>query len=99
MILQYKGNRKLAYFAAGKRCEELLSRYRLPVELILDNDTEKLNHSIGGIKIQLLSQIYNLQEYLIVVTCYETKDIEQQLETFGLKKGTDYILAKDYVAF
>lgn len=97
LILIQKGERKLAYFGAGKRCSEMLENYQLPVEYIFDNDLNKRGTQISDISIGFPSDVQNLKDYFILVTCIETHDIEQQLNSYGLQKEIDYIFLKQLI--
>ena len=34
-------------------------------------------------------------EYFILITCAQANDIEEQLNSYGLYKGKDYVLLKE----
>lgn len=90
-------SRKLMLFAAGHRCIEFLENMNLPVAIIVDNDEEKCGEIINGIEISYTKSVVSWDMYFVIVTCLVTDEIEQQLQSFGLKKEEDYILAKEYI--
>ena len=95
IIMLYRGNRKLVYFAAGQRCNEVLKVYQLPVEFLLDNDKEKTGKLLDNIEIKNPIEIDDWSQYFIIVTCAQSTEIEHQLNSYGLHKNEDYILLKE----
>ena len=96
LILMLKGDRKLAYFGAGKRCFEMLEDYQLPVEIIFDNDRNKKGKQIFDVDVDIITDV-DIENYFIFVTCFETDEIEQQLKGYGLQKMKDYIFMKEFI--
>ena len=101
LLLQVKGNRKLAYFGAGAKCQDMLKMMlELRADAIIDNSREKEGtfKAAGLYKVQVVhtSSIDDWSQYFVVVTCMNTDTIEQQLIGLGLQKGRDFVLAKDW---
>lgn len=95
-ILQNRGDRKIIYFGAGKKCCEMLKYINLPVYKIVDNDERKAGTFIDNIEIVWAKNIEDWSKYFVVVTCMKTDDMEEQLSKMGLQKEKDYILAKEW---
>lgn len=96
IMLSNMKEKKLLFFGAGYKCRKLLDGIMASVELIVDNDLKKRGETIKEVKVVHIKDIERWTEYFVVVTCDETKDIESQLIGYGLKKGIDYVLAKEY---
>lgn len=95
-LLGLKGNRKLAYFGAGINCCNLLHKYDLPVNVIIDNAEEKCGIELAGRRVICADKIQNWKDYFIIVTVQFPELIEEQLVSYGLVKGTDFILAVEF---
>lgn len=87
--------RSLVCFGAGQNCQRLLEKCPIEIEFILDNDREKEGQTVKDILIKNPSAITEWTEYFILITCAQTNDIEKQLNSYGLQKGTDYVLLKE----
>lgn len=101
LLLQVKGNRKLAYFGAGAKCYDLLKMMiDLRAEIIVDNSKEKEGtfKSAGYYTVPVMhtSSVKDWSQYFVVVTCMNTDEIEKQLSELGLQKGRDFVLAKEW---
>ena len=99
LLMQNIKGRKLLLFGAGYWCRELMENMELLPILIADNDEKKSTERIGGIKVIYAKTVNNWSDYYVIVTCAVTDEIEQQLESLGLKKEEDYVLAKEYLAY
>lgn len=99
LLMQNIKGRKLLLFGAGYWCRELMENMELLPILIADNDEKKSAERIGGIKVIYAKTVTNWSDYYVIVTCAVTDEIEQQLESLGLKKEDDYVLAKEYLAY
>lgn len=96
-ILQRRRDRKILIFGAGHNCRRLFDFLGdIPATMIADNDMAKDNTVVNGVQVRHPKFIENCSGYFIVVTCAETDEIEEQLCGFGLKKGEDYLLMKEY---
>ena len=80
--------KKLAYFGGGQICQEFISTKKYPVSVIIDN---KKSGELNGVPIVLSKDITNWKEYVIIITCEFYKEIEAQLQSYGLKENVDYI--------
>lgn len=92
-----KQEKKWVCFGAGDNCRSLLANYKLPIEFILDNDLTKVGSKINDIIIKKVDEVTDWSEYLILVTCTQTDEIERQLNGYGLQKEIDYILLKEFL--
>lgn len=95
ILLQCKKDKKWICFGAGQNCHMLLETYQLPINFILDNDSTKIGKKINEITISSPIEIEEWKQYFIIVTCVQTAEIEQQLNSYGLHKNEDYILLKE----
>lgn len=96
-ILQMKaGNRKIVFWGAGGKGNELALANVLPVELVVDNDVKKAGTYLHGIRVCHSTAIRNWDDYFVVITCVETAEIERQLQGLGLTLDKDFVLAKKY---
>lgn len=96
-INQSLHNRKLLFFGAGFKCRELLGMLRdASVELIVDNDIQKDGTVLNMVTVHRVDSITDWHEYFVVVTCTQSEEIEKQLCRYGLKKGNDYIVVREY---
>jgi len=96
MIRRSLNGRKIVIFGAGEKCRQMFKYISLPVELIVDNDIKKNGMIISGINIVHSSHIKEWKKYFVIISCLEPKEIEKQLESYGLCKGEDYIPAREY---
>lgn len=95
--LQKAKGRKLMFFGAGHNCKMLFDAVgNITEALIVDNDVKKRGDVLGGIEVKYAGDIVGWQEYFVVVTCWRTGEIEEQLCSYGLKKEKDYILMNKY---
>ena len=94
--LQRKG-RVIAYFGGGQKCRELIKKYCWDVGVIIDNDERKSGSQIDGIPVISFLNVSNWGELFIIITCVDTSDIEKQLETIGLIKNLDFVLANEFL--
>ena len=85
-------NLPICLWGAGVGCLEYFEKCKLPVALILDNDREKSGSKICDIEIKHPSEVEDLKKYFIVITVDKSKEIEEQLMSYGLVKGENYIL-------
>lgn len=90
-------DRKIAYFGGGQKCRELIKRYCWNIGVIIDNDEQKSGSQIDGISVISPLEVHYWGELFIIITCVNTLDIEKQLETIGLIKGQDFVLAKEFL--
>lgn len=95
--LRKSKNRKIMLFGAGHNCQKLVDAVGNMQVSIADNDITKQNMILGGAQVRYAKDITEWQEYFVIVTCQETKEIEEQLHSLGLKKEEDYILMSEYV--
>ena len=95
LINMQKRKRKLAFFGAGANCRLLLHTYDLDVALLIDNDTAKAGMEYKGIPIVMPKDVEDWNSYLIVVTGMNTDEIEKQLESLGLSKWENFLLARE----
>lgn len=98
LVNNYIKGRKMVLFGAGYKCKDLLETLKISIDMIVDNNIDKVGKRLGGIKIVDAQKVENWEMYFIIITCYETEEIERQLQNYGLKGERDYILAKDYFA-
>lgn len=90
-------NRKLLFYGAGRNCQKLFDVVgNIPSASIADNDLMKQGTSLNGLRVSYAKDIADWQDYFVIVTCWKTKEIEEQLRGFGLKKEEDYILMREY---
>ncbi|MBD5489833.1 MAG: hypothetical protein HDR13_13765 [Lachnospiraceae bacterium] len=90
-------NRQVMLLGAGHNCRRLLGILgNISDFSIADNDKMKQGTVLNGIKVSYARNIVNWQKYFVIVTCQETREIEKQLCSFGLKKEEDYILMREY---
>ncbi len=90
--------RKLMLYGAGRNCKRLLGIIGdiFSDAAIADNDIAKRGMSLGSMQVQYAKDIGDWQQYFVVVTCYQTDEIEKQLCGLGLNKEDHYILTKEY---
>lgn len=98
LLLHESRGRDILLFGAGQKCRELLKERRLPVTIIADNDKEKTDKILEGIRIIYAGEITDWTKYFVIVTCVHSDEIELQLEECGLIKDKNYVLAKEYFA-
>lgn len=97
-ILRNKKDREVILFGAGHQCRELLRMGESFSALVIaDNDKKKTGKKLFGKKIIYAKDIRDWTVYFVLITCFETKEIEKQLISSGLKKEKDYILLKEYL--
>ena len=89
-------NKKVVYFGAGVKVKDCLEKKKVKVEFIVDNDLEKDGEIINNNRVLHSSKVENWFDLFVIITTYNTVDIEKQLMTLGLKKEENYILAKEY---
>lgn len=90
-------NRELLFFGAGFKCRELFRILEnVSVTLIVDNDIQKDGTVLNAVPIRYAKSIIEWHKYFVVVTCNQYFEIEKQLCGFGLEKGKDYILVREY---
>lgn len=93
-LMQTKGSRKIACFGAGDIGLKFLEKEYVPVDIIIDNDKAKTQSGIWkGKPIQLASTVEDWSNYFVVITCSGKWriEIEEQLQSYGLKENKDYI--------
>ena len=85
-------------YGAGRNCKRLLGIIGdiFSDAAIADNDIAKRGMSLGSMQVQYAKDIADWQQYFVVVTCYQTDEIEKQLCGLGLNKEDHYILMKEY---
>lgn len=83
-------------FGAGalgnKVLDELLKR-KIPVKMFLDNDPKKFGTTFMGLPVGNLELIN--QGSFVIISSKWYYEIAEQLNTFGLEKGRDYIVVLD----
>lgn len=90
-------NRKLLFFGAGYKCQNLFDIVgNIPGVIIADNDQTKQGMDLNGVRVKYAGDIKNWREYFVIITCQKTNEIEEQLCNLGLQKEKDYILMKEY---
>ncbi len=96
-VLQKSRNRQVLFFGAGRKCQKLFDVLEsIPRVLIADNDQTKQGTFLNGVQVRYAMDIVDWQGYFVIVTCQETKEIEEQLCSHGLKKEEDYVLMREY---
>lgn len=89
--------KKILLFGAGERCNYLLDNMDMRIDAIIDNDIRKSGTYIQEKLVKNPRDIDDWQEYFVVITCKESKDIELQLQRYGMVKDEDYILMNEYI--
>lgn len=93
-----QNSRKLAYFGAGKKCCEFLQTYKeLLPEVVIDNNVTKLKQSVLNIPISRADKISTWEDYFIVITIKNYSTVKEQLESYGLIEGKNFIWYNDLV--
>lgn len=98
-LLERQGERELLFFGAGEKSLEILENVTLAPAHMVDNNRAKKGKRIKGIEILHTADIDDWSKYFIVITPEKTTGIEAQLQSYGLKKEKDYILAKEYFIY
>lgn len=89
--------RKIIFFGAGNNCKKLFNMAdNISDALVVDNDVKKKGIVFCDIQVKSVGDILNWQEYFVVVTCWESDEIEKQLCSYGLAREEDYILMREY---
>ena len=83
-------------YGAGERGKNLLD-YPFVPDIIIDNDIKKRGRAIRSVQIIGVEDVESWSSCLVIVTPYHCTEIEQQLQSFGLKKNEEYILMNDFV--
>lgn len=91
-----KKGRQLFVYGAGERGKNLLD-YPFVPDIIIDNDIKKRGRAIRSVQIIGVEDVESWSSCLVIVTPYHCTEIEQQLQSFGLKKNEEYILMNDFV--
>lgn len=102
MINEYIKGKKIVIFGAGQGdvFNYLIKNYKDNIVGIIDNDINKLDKEISGIKISNPNALKNFSkdDVLVVVSTYNYwKEIEEQLNELGWKNS--YLIAKRDVEF
>lgn len=97
LLNMQRKDRKIVYFGGGHKCAELLQQYDWDVEMILDNDREKEGSQMRGVSVVHPLSVNDWKELFIIITCIDTKDIKEQLESIGLIKDVDFVLAQEFL--
>ncbi|MDO4188363.1 MAG: hypothetical protein Q4D29_05170, partial [Lachnospiraceae bacterium] len=95
IVQKNRKDRELILFGAGYICDRFLSSCLLDVQYVVDNNKTKSGSYIHGIPIVHTADIDQWSEYYVIITCGAYVDIEKQLETYGLKKESDYFTYTD----
>ena len=88
------GERKLCLWGAGQMCRDILQKYPIGVDYVIDN--YKGQEEINGIKVLAPSEIELWSDYFIIIACCYENEISKQLNKYGLKQNQDYVFARDY---
>lgn len=96
LIMKHCGEKKLALFGAGINCRRLIESYQFPVHIIIDNSKEKSGMTIKDKMVIWSGFVKDWKNYFIIITVQFPEQIIEQLELYGLKKGKDFISAKEY---
>ncbi|MBQ9699697.1 MAG: hypothetical protein IJV71_03660 [Lachnospiraceae bacterium] len=88
--------KKIILFGAGERCRYLLDNSSIQVEYIIDNNEAIIGKNINGIEIVSPAFIKNWNKYIVIITCRDNETIQEQLNSYSLKNGQDYILMSHY---
>lgn len=94
LLLLKCGDRKLCLWGAGRMCKDILRKYSLPVDYVIDNN--KCQEDIEGIKVISPDEVEEWKDYFIIISCCYECEISKQLNRYGLKKNQDFVWAKDY---
>ena len=100
MVDEYRAcqeGKRLIFFGAGKIGREALAYCRkegISVSYIADNNSELWGSKVGEVEVISPAQIYELQPFLIVITCDQVKEIAVQMEEYKLKQYISYFLFK-----
>ena len=84
----------LALFGAGfmgRRMIKEYEEYRFLTEIVIDNNEKLAGQRIGKAKIVMPKDISNWNKYFVIIAVKESSEIEEQLESFGLKNGVDFM--------
>ena len=87
------------YGRQGKKMYKTLSR-DFKIVAIVDNSTTKHGEQVDGITVLSFEQAQSLlSKYKVIVTTsqYYYKTIKKQLEEFGLKENTDFVMYQQFV--
>ncbi|MBQ2982169.1 MAG: hypothetical protein IJD58_08645 [Lachnospiraceae bacterium] len=89
--------RDIVLYGAGERCRWLLYNTKIIGFKIVDNDLHKQGKLLDEIIIGKPEEYIDKNKYVIIVTCRQSGEIEQQLKSYGLVDGQDFILMSDYI--
>ena len=90
---RYISDREIAIFGGGKIARDYLVKYQLlsDVKYIIDNDEKKRGNEIGGIKILMPGQVRDWGHLFVIITTDQWQEIADQLESYGMEYGRDFI--------
>lgn len=89
--------RKVVLFGAGERCRYILEKLKITVDCIVDNNERIQGTKVKDVSVFSPSEILDKKNHVVVVTCRDYGDIVQQLATYDMIDGVDFILMSDYM--
>ena len=99
-IMQICGDRNIFAFGTGEYAKYFVQKTDFKVVKFIDNDTKKTGQEFYNKKIIHPSYISDWRNCFIIITIKKPEvieSIEKQLQSYGLKKDIDYILATDFL--
>lgn len=90
------GGRRMALYGLGRCGRELLEKYILPFEMVIDNNLDKSAQILPGLEVISSDEIKNWKSLFFVIAIRDSDEIELQMREHCLIRNKDYVLGIDF---
>ncbi len=90
------GDRRLALYGIGKCGKEILEKYILPFEIVIDNDPHKGTQVPPGLEVISSDEVEDWKSMFFVIAIRDSDEIEMQMKGHHLIRNKDYVLGIDF---
>ena len=90
------GDRQMALYGIGRCGKELLEKYILPFEIVIDNNPNVEKHVLPGLKVISSHEIEDWKSLFFVIAIRDSDEIERQMRGHQLIRNKDYVLGIDF---
>lgn len=90
------GGRHMALYGLGRCGKELLEKYIIPFELVIDNNPDKGMQVLPGLKVISSSEIEDWKSIFFVIAIRDSNEVVMQMSEHQLIKNKDYVLGIDF---
>lgn len=90
------GGRRMALYGIGRCGKELLEKYILPFEIVIDNGLHKEERGQQGLEVISSDEIKDWKNFFFIIAIRDSDEVEIQMKEHQLIRNKDYVLGIDF---